>query len=93
MASKLTTQDIIDRGEYLEPDFEPSALTVVHLRGILHHHDVTVPGNAAKAVLVRAFQDHITANAQNLQRTRSKNALIDGNGSDILDVATGEYIQ
>ncbi|KAG8831324.1 inner nuclear membrane protein enriched at telomere/subtelomere region [Serendipita sp. 399] len=93
MASKLSTQDIINKGEYLEPDFDPSSLTVVHLRGLLHHHDVTVPGNATKAVLIKAFQDNIVPKARQLRKTRNDNASMNGNGSDIFDVATGEYIQ
>lgn len=91
--SKLTSQEVIDRGEYLDPGFEPSSLLVVHLRAILTNHDVKYPTNATKAQLIRLFNDNIVPNAGEYRRLRQDVAAVKSDASDIVDGATGEYLE
>ena len=91
--SKLSSQDVIDRGDYLEPGFEPLNLTVVYLRAILQNHDVRVASNASKAQLVKAFQENIVPNAAKYKRARRDIAAIPSDASDIFDGATGEPLE
>ncbi|KAJ9125446.1 hypothetical protein QFC22_000407 [Naganishia vaughanmartiniae] len=51
---------------YLAPNFEPSALKVAQLRGILFAHQITVPSTAKKADLVQLFEDNVRPRAQKL---------------------------
>lgn len=91
--SKLTTQEVIDRGDYLNPGFEPSTLLVVQLRGILANHDVKFPASAPKAQLIRLFNDYIVPNATQYRQMRRDSAAVRSDASDIVDGATGEYLE
>ncbi|CAG8693436.1 14294_t:CDS:2, partial [Acaulospora colombiana] len=91
--SKPTSQDIIDRGDYLEPNFDASSLLVANLRAVLQHHDVSFPANASKASLIQAFEDNIVPNAKKYRRIRQANAAIRSDASDILDGETGNYLE
>lgn len=91
--SKLSSQDVIDRGNYLETGFDPSTLTVIYLRAILQNHDVGFPSNASKAQLIKAFQENIVPNAKKYKKARTQNAAIPSDASDILDGETGEPLE
>ncbi|CAG7846469.1 SubName: Full=Uncharacterized protein {ECO:0000313/EMBL:CCA66908.1} [Serendipita indica DSM 11827] len=93
MPGKLTSQDIIDRGEYLEPDFDPSTLTIAHLHAVLANHDVKHPTNAKKPGLIKLFQENIAPNARKYKKEREMIASIRSDGSDIYDVGTGSLIE
>ena len=41
--SRPTTSQIIEKGDYLKPDFEPSSLTIPHLIGIFAYHQISYP--------------------------------------------------
>lgn len=43
----------------LTPDFDPSSLKVLQLRGILFDHNVSFPSNAKKKDLVQIFEKHV----------------------------------
>lgn len=91
--SKLTSQEVIDKGDYLEPNFDPTSLTVVHLRAVLLNHGVTFASSSNKGQLVQLFNTHIRANAPKLQKARTKTAAIPSDASDILDGETGEFLE
>lgn len=91
--SKLSSQDVIDLGNYLEPGFDPKTLTVAYLRAILQNHDVNFPSNAVKAQLIKAFEENIVPNASKYKRIRRDNAAIPSDASDIFDGATGEPLE
>jgi hypothetical protein len=91
--SKLTSQEIIDRGDYLEPNFDPSTLLVANLRAVLQNHDVKFPANASKALLIQAFEENIAPNAKKYKKIRQANAAIRSDASDILDGETGNYLE
>lgn len=91
--SKLTSQEVIDRGDYLEPEFDPSTLLVVHLRAILQNHDVKYAANATKAQLIKLFNQYVVPNAGRYKQARRDTAAIKSDASDIVDGSTGEYLE
>ena len=86
--SKLSSQDVIERGDYLETGFDPSSLTVVYLRAILQYHDVSFPSNAVKGQLIKLFQENIVPNARKYKKVHRNNAAMPSDGSDIVDVSS-----
>ena len=66
--SKPTTQEIIQLGNYLSPNFDPSTLTIAHLIGIFQHHNIAYPSQHNKGKLVEVFNANIKANAGQLKK-------------------------
>lgn len=88
--SRLSTSQIIAKGDYLEPNFEPNSLTIAQLVGIFAFHEVNwqeVP--KTKPNLVRLFEREIKANGEELRRKRREmeDTLASGNG--IVNGVTG----
>jgi hypothetical protein len=85
-ASKLTTTDVINAGDYLEPDFDPASLTVPVLLGVLGYHNIPYPTPHTKPKLVKVFNDEIKTKlpalkAEHLKRTNSfpsDDGIVDG---------------
>ncbi|KAF2088618.1 hypothetical protein K490DRAFT_39803 [Saccharata proteae CBS 121410] len=78
---------------YLEPDFDPSSLTVPRLRSILLQHDVNYPSAAKKPDLVALFRQHVAPKRRkilNAQRNtvRSAEGIVDMPSSRENSVAT-----
>lgn len=63
-----------DDGDYLQPGFEPSSLTVPRLRSILVAHAIPYPSGAKKPQLVEIFTEHVVPQAPKIlaQRARAK---------------------
>lgn len=91
--SKLTSQEIIDEGAYLEPGFKPASLLVPHLRAVLQNHNVPYPASASKTQLINLFNDHIVPNARKYQKMRKDAAAVISDASDIMDGETGNYLE
>ena len=70
--SRLTAAQVIALGEYLEPDFDPSSLTIAQLLGVFGYHNVNYPSQYTKPKLVQLFNDEIKTNASKLRRQRIK---------------------
>ena len=64
----------MDDGDYLQPGFEPSSLTVPRLRSILVAHAIPYPSGAKKPQLVEIFADNVLPQAAKIraQRARAK---------------------
>lgn len=90
--SKPSTSDIIARGEYLEPDFNPASLTIAHLLGILGYHGVNYPSQHSKAKLVQLFNDEIKANADKFLEQRLSQQNSQASDEGIKDGITGEAL-
>ncbi|KAI0022952.1 Man1-Src1p-C-terminal domain-containing protein [Xylariomycetidae sp. FL0641] len=58
--------------EYLQPGFQPAALTVPRLRSILVAHNVSFPSNAKKAQLVELFNDQIIPQSKKILAARQR---------------------
>ena len=63
-----------DSLDYLQPDFEPTSLTVPRLRSILVYHNVYFPSAAKKPQLISILQENVLPNARKIlaQRSRAK---------------------
>lgn len=90
--SRLSTHQVIQNGDYLNPEFDPSTLTMAHLLGIFQYHSISYPSQHNKAKLVEVFNENVKGNAKKLRKQRlvrqETPASIDG----ILDGVTGKQI-
>lgn len=92
MSRSLTAAQVIALGEYLDPDFDPSSLTVNQLLGVFGFHNVRYPTPYTKPKLVQLFNDEIKAKTRQLKKDRVKkeNSLASDDG--IKDGITGRYL-
>jgi hypothetical protein len=90
--SRLTAAQIISLGEYLNPDFDATSLTVPQLLGVLGFHNVKYASPYTKSKLVQQFNEEIKPQASKLTRERLKqeNSLASDDG--IIDGVTGKPI-
>jgi hypothetical protein len=90
--SRLTATQIIAKGDYLGPDFEPSTLTVSQLLGVLSYHGAPYPTPYSKPKLIQAFNTEIKGKLPQLKATRleQQNSIASDDG--IKDGITGELI-
>lgn len=60
--------------DYLQPDFDPTSVTMPRLRSILVSHNVPYPATAKKAQLVEIFNDSVVPQAKKIldRRARAK---------------------
>lgn len=91
--SRLTTAQVINLGEYLEPEFDPTSLTNPQLLGVLGYHNVHYPTPYTKPKLVQIFNDEIKAKADKLKKERLKkeNSLASDEG--IIDGHSGQPLK
>ena len=88
--SRLTSAQVISLGEYLEPDFDPSTLTVSQLLGILGFHNIRYPTPYTKGKLVQLFNDEIKTRAAKFKKERIKKENSIPSDDGIMDGITGE---
>ena len=92
LMSRPTTSQIIAKGEYLQPSFDPKSLTIPHLIGIFAYHGVAFPAQHNKAKLVEIFNENIKKNAPNLMKQRLERQETMASEDGILDGVTGNPI-
>jgi len=90
--SKLSTQQIIQNGDYLNPEFDPSTLTMAHLLGIFQYHNIAYPSQHNKAKLVEVFNANVKSNAKRLRKQRLIRQETAASENGILDGVTGKPI-
>lgn len=78
----LSTAKMDDQA-YLEPDFDPSSLTVPRLRSILVAHGVEYPASSKKPQLIEIFNQSVLPQAR---RLRAANARVKRTSYGIVDV-------
>jgi len=88
--SRLTTAQVINLGEYLDPDFDPTSLTNPQLLGVLGYHNVHYPTPYSKPKLVQIFNDEIKAKAGNLKKERLKKENSMASDEGIIDGHSGQ---
>ncbi|CAK1366899.1 unnamed protein product [Cercospora beticola] len=76
----------MDDQQYLEPDFDPSTLTVPRLRSILVQHNVNYPSSAKKAQLIELFNSEVVPQARKI---RTAAARVKRTSRGIEDITTG----
>ncbi|GBE82226.1 hypothetical protein SCP_0406090 [Sparassis crispa] len=87
--SRLTAAQIVARGDYLEPDFDPSTLTVPQLLGVFGFHNVVYPSPYTKPKLVQLFNEEIKAKSKKLKKDRLKRENSQASDDGIKDGITG----
>jgi hypothetical protein len=87
--SKLTAAQIIGLGEYLNPDFDPTSLTVSQLLGILGFHNVRYPTPYTKTKLVALFNSDIKPKSAKFKKERLKKETSLASDDGIVDGITG----
>jgi len=88
--SRLTASQIINLGEYLEPDFDPATLTVAQLLGVLGYHNIAYPLPYTKAKLVQVFTNEVKSRATKFKKERIKRENSFASEEGIVDGHTGE---
>jgi hypothetical protein len=68
--SRPTTSQIIAKGDYLQPTFDPATLTIPHLLGIFAYHNVAYPSQHNKAKLIEIFGTEIKGRGVELRKQR-----------------------
>ncbi len=68
----MTAAQIVVLGEYLDPEFEPTTLTVSQLLGVLGYHNIPYPTPYTKAKLVNVFNNEVKTRAAKFKKERSK---------------------
>ncbi|KAG9127161.1 inner nuclear membrane protein enriched at telomere/subtelomere region [Ceratobasidium sp. 392] len=91
--SRLSASEIIDRGDYLQPDFEPSTLTIPHLLSVLTYHGIKYPSPHTKGKLVDVFNNEIKPRSAELLRERQIRERKKPSHEGIFDGHTGRAIQ
>ena len=85
-------KEIISVGEYLEPDFEPTSLTVSQLLGVLSYHNIDYPTPYTKPKLIQVFNSEIKTRATKFKKERLKKENSIASDEGIKDGITGELI-
>ncbi|KAF8212275.1 Man1-Src1p-C-terminal domain-containing protein [Mycena galopus ATCC 62051] len=91
--SRLTSAQIIAQGHYLEPDFEPSSLTVSQLLGVLGYHNIVYPTPYSKPKLTALFDAEIKPRASKFKKERIKAEASIASDDGITDGHTGEPLR
>ncbi|CCL99131.1 uncharacterized protein FIBRA_01145 [Fibroporia radiculosa] len=90
--SRMTAAQIISIGEYLNPDFDPSSLTVPQLLGVFGYHNVNYPSQHTKAKLVQLFNEEIKPKVGKFKKERLKRENSQASDDGIKDGITGKPI-
>lgn len=92
MSSRLTAAQIIAQGDYLEPDFEPTTLTISQLLGVLGYHNIVYPTPYTKLKLAQVFNEEVKRRAAKFKKERLKKENSIASDHGIKDGVTGQYI-
>ncbi|KAF8520227.1 Man1-Src1p-C-terminal domain-containing protein [Hysterangium stoloniferum] len=90
--SRLTATQVIDRGDYLEADFDANTLTMPYLLSILTLHGSKYPTPYNKSKLVQTFNEQIKPRAAMLKKERLERAGSIASSRDITDGLTGQPV-
>ncbi|KAL5511829.1 SRC1 [Sanghuangporus vaninii] len=91
--SRPTTSQIIGKGDYLQPDFNPKTLTIPHLIGIFAYHQIPYPPQHNKAKLVEIFDEEIKKNYVKLRKEWQERQDTLASEEGIVNGVTGSPVQ
>lgn len=91
--SRLSASEVINRGDYLQPDFEPSTLTIPHLLSVLTYHGIKYPSPHTKAKLIEVFNNELKPRSAQLLKERQIRDRKKPSHEGIFDGHTGQAIQ
>lgn len=84
-----TASQVIESGDYLEPDFNPSTLTIPILLAIFIHHNIAYPSPHTKTALIKLFNDNLKPRAGEFKKQREKERRMQASSEDVFDGVTG----
>ncbi|OSD01593.1 hypothetical protein PYCCODRAFT_1436202 [Trametes coccinea BRFM310] len=87
--SRMTAAQVIALGEYLQPDFDPSTLTVPQLLGIFGFHNIKYPSQYTKPKLVQLFNEQVKPNGKKYTKERIKRENSQASEDGITNGVTG----
>ncbi|KAI0362006.1 hypothetical protein OH77DRAFT_1416206 [Trametes cingulata] len=87
--SRLTAAQVIAQGDYLQPDFDPSTLTVAQLLGVFGYHNIKYPSQYTKPKLIQLFNEEIKPKAKKYTKERIKRENSQASEDGITDGVTG----
>ncbi|KAF8163267.1 Man1-Src1p-C-terminal domain-containing protein [Crassisporium funariophilum] len=88
--SRLTSAQVISLGEYLEPEFDPTSLTVSQLLGVLGFHNIRYPTPYTKVKLVQVFNAEVKTRTTKYKKDRLKTENSVASEDGITDGHTGQ---
>ncbi|KAJ3526358.1 hypothetical protein NM688_g8271 [Phlebia brevispora] len=88
----LTSAQIIEKGDYLNPDFDPNTLTVSQLLGVFGFHNINYPSPYSKSKLVQIFRDELKPKAGQYKKERLSRQNSQASDDGITDGVTGRPI-
>ena len=88
----MTAAQVIALGEYLDPEFDPSTLTVNQLLGVFGFHNIRYPTPYTKPKLVQLFNDEIKPKVKQLKKDKVKKENSIASDDGIKDGITGRYL-
>ncbi|KDN51478.1 hypothetical protein RSAG8_00023, partial [Rhizoctonia solani AG-8 WAC10335] len=91
--SRLSASEVINRGDYLKPDFEPSTLTIPHLLSVLTYHGIKYPSPHTKGKLIEVFNNELRPRSTELLKERETRERKKPSPDGIYDGHTGHAIQ
>jgi hypothetical protein len=92
-ASRLTTSDIIEKGDYLSPNFDLKKLFVSQLVGIFSYHEIPLPPSYNKAKLLAKFAELLRTNGQEMRQQHSARKNCPPSDVGIIDAISGTSSQ
>ncbi|KEP50696.1 sulfide-quinone oxidoreductase [Rhizoctonia solani 123E] len=90
--SRLSASEVINRGDYLKPDFEPSTLTIPHLLSVLTYHGIKYPTPHNKGKLIEVFNNELKPRGAELLKERQVRERKKPSPDGIYDGHTGQAI-
>ncbi|CAE6439952.1 unnamed protein product [Rhizoctonia solani] len=91
--SRLSASEVINRGDYLKPDFEPSTLTIPHLLSVLTYHGIKYPTPHNKGKLIEVFNNELKPRGAELLKERQVRERKKPSPDGIYDGHTGQAVQ
>ena len=88
----MTAAQVIALGEYLDPDFDPTSLTVNQLLGVFGFHNIRYPSPYTKPKLVQLFNDEIKPKMKQFKKDRVKKETSLATNDGIKDGVTGRFL-
>jgi hypothetical protein len=85
----VTLTQIIELGDYLKPTFDPKALTVPQLLGLMTYHNILYPSPYSKTKLIALFNNELKVKASVLQQERLDAESMAPSVEGIIDGHTG----
>ena len=92
MSRALSTSSIIEKGDYLNPDFDPATLTVPQLLGIFGYHNIEYHTPYTKPKLIQLFNDELRPQIGQFKKDRLSRQNSQASDDGITDGITGRPI-